>query len=135
MGSKALSALKDKKLVEFATGSSGKRMSVILEARRPKLVVSVVRTAEGSKAHLSPATPAGSKTLEVHMADLARALAELGFAKRARINRFVGCFVLEVTPQELITVAGIPSIQAIRVNRTHRRLAAQQHTPTQAQIA
>lgn len=56
------------------------------------------------------------------MADVALALKQLGLGAQARVAEIAGCYVVEVTSQQLLTLAQRPSIQAIRKNRMHRRM-------------
>lgn len=124
MSTTKLLTLRDQELVEFAKGSSGGRVSVILEVRRPKLAVPIGRPLlrAGRRRSLRSQEVADQETLRLNMADVALALKQLGLGAQARVAEIAGCYVVEVTSQQLLTLAQRPSIQAIRKNRMHRRM-------------
>lgn len=51
------------------------------------------------------------------MGELADVLKSLGLDERARPNMLAGTFTIEVTPSELLLLAALDGVQAIRLNR------------------
>jgi len=102
-------ALKHDDLVEFASQSGSRRASVIIEARRPAMPIGRRRT---------------PPPIVAQMSELQSDLERLGLAARARRNDLAGAFVVEVTPRQLRELATTPSVQAIRLNQFHGRVAA-----------
>jgi hypothetical protein len=123
-------ALKDAALVAFATKSGAARTSVIVEAKRPATSADapVKKRLSGSPTELLPpmakARRATKAVAKVDLSKLQGDLEKLGLADHARRNDLAGAFVVEVTPSQLLELAEAPSVQAIRSNRHHRRLAA-----------
>ena len=125
------SALRNSDLVDFVAQGAG-RTSVIVEARRdavaPSPAARARRTATDPREQLPPKAKAKAGRARVApvalMRELEAALRRLGLVERARRNELAGSFVLEVTPDELRRLSELPSVQAIRPNRFHRRVAA-----------
>lgn len=124
MSEKSPVTLRQKQLLEFAAGSSSGRISVILEARRPRLKVKLAGGTE--RAELPPVVSKRERrsmqALHANMDELEAALGRLGLAAHARRNDLAGCFVVEVKRQELLELADAPAVQAIRLNQFHRRM-------------
>ena len=127
----AATALRDSDLVDFATGEgSSRKASVIVEAKREPVPANrraSARIADDllpgpASTRRSVAGPAKA-SFAAAMADIEAALERLGLAKSARRNDLSGSFVVEVTPGQLRELSSAPSVQAIRRNRRHRRVA------------
>lgn len=137
--SRTASALRDSDLVAFAAqGEADGRTSVIVEAKRPAVAPTATahKKTSTSPRELLPAPPpkrrsnaaqatgGAAKGLATQMGELEDVLKQLGLADSARRNDLSGSFVVEVTPDQLRALACAPSVQAIRCNRMHRRVAA-----------
>lgn len=125
-------ALRDSDLADFVAHGAG-RASVIVEARRDTVAPSQTRArrpATDPREQLPPSAKSRAGRTRVVpvalMRELEAALRRLGLVERARRNKLAGSFVLEVTPDELRQLADQPAVQAIRLNRFHRRVAASQ---------
>jgi hypothetical protein len=129
------SAIHGRDLAVFIDGPSERKTSVIVEAKRAPVGV---RSESPQKLHTSarkllpaPAQAAGGKPAARQkaisqptartMAAIESALTRLGLDGVARRNDLSGSFVVEVTPPQLLELAGTPAIQAIRPNKLHRR--------------
>lgn len=124
MATSAHKSLKGKDLLEFTSKPDSARTSVIIEARRPPLGSWAV---QAGKRTVVPAKPAASKPRaqsKPQMSEVETVLKRMGLTDKARRNDLAGSFVVEVTPQQLVELADSPSVQAIRPNRFHRRVAA-----------
>lgn len=122
------SSLRGKSLRDFVNGSSNALASVILEVRRAPVSSSVV--AANKRLHAT-APPAIRKARPVelkgprqeHMRAVQHVLKQLGLDAKARRLDASGCFVVEVSPSQLLVLADLLSIQAIRPNQLRRWLA------------
>jgi len=123
MATSALKALKGKDLLEFTSKPGSARTSVIVEARRPPVGSWALKTGKSTMvaAKVTPSKP--RPQVKPEMGAVESVLKRLGLTGKARRNDLAGSFVVEVTPQQLVELADSPSIQAIRPNRFHRRVA------------
>lgn len=125
-----MTSIRGEVLRHFLAEGAGRRISVILEARRPKLSHAQVRPVTGrltraysQRENLNLQT-ARANALEAAMREIAAILDQLGLLQKARRYNLGGHFVVEVDQRELRTLAALASIQAIRPNVTRRRLPA-----------
>lgn len=120
-----LSRLKSSVLVEFLAGPANARTTVIVEACRPPMSSSVVRTMKqlGVAGIPNAKRPrhAEATVVKPQTGALKAQLEHLGLASTARPLTASGAFVVQVSPVELRQLAVAPSVQAIRPNRTLRR--------------
>lgn len=103
-----LNKMRSDDLIAFSKDGEGRRVSVLVSARRDKPLR--LNQLGGS------APGQASSSLDALEADLAR----LGLASQARRNDLAGMFALEVTAHQLQELARLRTVGAIRPNRFGR---------------
>jgi hypothetical protein len=121
VSTKNASSIRGAMLLDFVRSSADEQVSVILEVSRARLPSTAIDVNPQFAKHRKRVREIAPRARASDVEAVKDELRQLGLARVARFNQLSGSFVVEVTPRQLLKLSKVPSIQAIRANRSYLR--------------